>query len=156
VGCYNPLLGCTTVDLGTAVDKAIDWHIIQNCQAVQSIGRTMDWTLRDNMISFLFFNATCTGLRRDHSLFMRAGGKHSTFFAELIKWVWWCSWQSHPKKAGVDVGDESKECRSAPQPRHPHSIGDPLRASNFYCAAGTNACLYWKCRSFAAGGQVST
>jgi len=37
------------------------------------MGRSMDWTLEDNMIDGLFFCATLTGRRRGHALFVQAG-----------------------------------------------------------------------------------
>jgi len=50
----------TGLDLVAGVDQ-IDCLVIQNCQAVPSIGRSMDWTLEDNMVGSLFFCATLTG-----------------------------------------------------------------------------------------------
>jgi len=41
------------------------------------MGRSMDWTLEDNMIDGLFFCATLTGRRRGHALFVQAGAETS-------------------------------------------------------------------------------
>jgi len=40
-----------TQDLGAGVEEPINCLIIKNCQAVQSMGRSMDWTLEDNMVN---------------------------------------------------------------------------------------------------------
>ena len=48
------------LDRGAGVEQLIDCLISQNCQAVKSMGRSMDWTLEDNMVNSLFFSATLT------------------------------------------------------------------------------------------------
>ena len=45
----------------------------------------MDWTLEDNMIDGLFFCATLTGRRRDHTLFVQAEAEMSDNDAEAVK-----------------------------------------------------------------------
>jgi len=72
---FEPVLSvhCLTasLDLGTGVEQPIDYLIIQNRQAVQSMGRVMDWTLEDNMFDDLIFCATLTGRREGHTPFVQ-------------------------------------------------------------------------------------
>jgi len=49
------------LDLGACVEQPFDSLIIQNRQAMESIGKSMDWTLEDNMADGLFFCTTLTG-----------------------------------------------------------------------------------------------
>jgi len=51
------------LDLGAGVEQPFGCLIIQNSQAMQYMGRSMDWTLEDNMVDGLFFCATLTGRR---------------------------------------------------------------------------------------------
>jgi len=51
------------LDLGAGVEQTFDCFIVQNRQAVQSMRRSMDWTLEDNMVDGLFFCATLSGRR---------------------------------------------------------------------------------------------
>jgi len=59
-------------DLGTGVEQPFDCFIIQNRQAMQSMGRSTDWTLEDNIVDGLFFCATLTGRRGGHTPFVQA------------------------------------------------------------------------------------
>jgi len=70
------------LDHGAGVDQQIDCLIIQNRQAVQSTGRSVDWTLEDNMVDGLLFWATLTGRRGDHTPFVQAGAETSDTGAE--------------------------------------------------------------------------
>jgi len=54
------------LDLGAGVEQPFGCFIVQNRQAMQSMGRSMDWTLEDNMVDGLFFHATLTGRRGGH------------------------------------------------------------------------------------------
>jgi len=65
----HPLLRRTRSRLGAGVEQPIDCLIIQNCQTVQSLGRSMDWILEDNMIDGLFFCASFTSSRMGHFSF---------------------------------------------------------------------------------------
>jgi len=49
-------------------DQPFDCLIVQNHQAVQSMRRSMDWTLEDNMVDGLFFCITLTGRRRPYPI----------------------------------------------------------------------------------------
>jgi len=59
-------------DLGAGVEQPFDCFIIQNRQAMQSMGRSTDWTLEDNIVDGLFFCATLTGRRGGHTPFVQA------------------------------------------------------------------------------------
>jgi len=48
------------LDLGVGFEQPMDCFIVQDRQAMQSMGRSMDWTLEDNMVAGLFFFATLT------------------------------------------------------------------------------------------------
>ena len=47
------------------VEQPFDFLIFQNRQTMQSMGRSIDWTLEDNMVDGLFICATLTGRRGD-------------------------------------------------------------------------------------------
>ena len=47
--------------LGAGIEQPFGCLIVQNLQAMQSMGRSMDWTLEDNMVDGLFFCVTLTG-----------------------------------------------------------------------------------------------
>jgi len=67
---FNPLLG-RTIGLGAGVKQTFDCLLIQNRQAVQSSGRSMDWTLEDNVVDGLFF---CTTLIRPYPICVSRSG----------------------------------------------------------------------------------
>jgi len=60
------------VDLEADVEQPFGCLIVQNRQAMQSMGRSMDWTLEDNTVDGLFFCTTLTGCRGDHTPFVQA------------------------------------------------------------------------------------
>jgi len=60
----------TTVDLEAGVEQLFDCFVIQNRQAMRSMGRSMDWTLEDNMVNGLLLCATDTIRRRGHTPFV--------------------------------------------------------------------------------------
>ena len=60
------------LDLGGGVEQPFDCLIVLNRQAVQSMGRSMDWTLEDNMVDGLFFCTTLTSRRGGHIPFVEA------------------------------------------------------------------------------------
>jgi len=72
------------LDLGACFEQPFDGLIVQNRQVVQSMERSMDWTLEDSMINSLFFCATLTGLRGGHSPFVQAGAETSETSAEVV------------------------------------------------------------------------
>jgi len=63
------------LDLGADIEQPFDCHIVQNRQAMQSMRRSVDWTLKDNMVDGLFFCATLTGRRGGHTPFAQARAK---------------------------------------------------------------------------------
>jgi len=71
--CSNHCLAA--LDLGADVEQPFDCLIVQNRQAMQSMGRSMDWTLKDNMVD-VFFCATLTGLRGGHTPFVQSGAEN--------------------------------------------------------------------------------
>jgi len=76
----------------------------------------MDWTLEDNTAGGLFFCTTLTGRRGGHTPFVQAGGETSDTGVEAVQPDLRCSWESHSRRVGADVGDESTEPRSVVQP----------------------------------------
>jgi len=66
------------LDIGAGVEQPVDCLIVQNRQAVQSVGRSMDWTVEDNMVGCLFFCATLTGRRGGNTPFVQAGAESPT------------------------------------------------------------------------------
>jgi len=55
------------LDLGSGVEQPFDCFVIQNRQAVQSMGRSMDWTTKVNILNGLSFCGTLTGRRSGHT-----------------------------------------------------------------------------------------
>jgi len=73
------------LDLGKGVEQPFHCLIAQNCQAMQPMGRLMDWTLEDDMVNGLFFCATLTGRKGSHTLSVQAGEETSDTDAEAVK-----------------------------------------------------------------------
>ena len=65
------------LDLGADVEQPFDCLIVQNHQAMQSMGMPMDWTLKDNTVDGLFFCNTLTGRRGGQTPFVQAGAETS-------------------------------------------------------------------------------
>jgi len=59
-----------TLNFGAGVEQPFGFLIDQNRQAVQSMGRSMDWTLEGDMVDVFFFCATLTGRRGGHTPFV--------------------------------------------------------------------------------------
>jgi len=91
------------VDLGAGVEQPFDCLIVQNRQAVQSMVRSMDWTLEDNMVDGLFVCATLTGRRGGHNPFVQAGAEMSDTGAEAVKADPRSFWKGHSRRVDVDV-----------------------------------------------------
>ena len=72
-----------TLDLGASSEQLFDCLIVQNHQAVQSM-RLMDWTLEDHMVDSLFFCATLTGHRGDHTPSVQTEADTSNTGAEAV------------------------------------------------------------------------
>ena len=86
---------------GADVEQPFDC-VIQNRQAMQSVGRSMDWTLEDDMVVGLFC-VTPTGRREDHTPFVQAGAETSGTSTEAVKPDPGSSWEGH---FGVGAGVE--------------------------------------------------
>jgi len=56
--------GLAALDFKAVVQQPFDCIVIQNCQAMQSIGRLVYWTVKDNMDNGLFIFPTLTSRRR--------------------------------------------------------------------------------------------
>ena len=90
---FKPLLGRT--ESQGRCEQPLDCLIVQNRQSTQSMGRSMDWTLEDNMVDGLFFCATLTGRRGGHTPFVQAGAETSDTGAEAVKPDSGSSWEGH-------------------------------------------------------------
>jgi len=156
-------------DFGAGVEQPFGCLIVQNRQAVQSVWRSMDWTLEDDMVDGLLFCTTLTGRRGGHTPFVQAGAETSDTGAEAVKPDPGSSWESHSGgvyrclelKFGVLWG-------CSPTPR---SIDDPPTAPHVCCCmyvmlllseklmscctVGTNGCLDLRRRATALDGRVS-
>jgi len=97
------------LDLGADVEQPFDYLMVQNRQAMQSMRRSMDSTLKDNMVDGSFFCATVTGRRGDHAPFVQVGGKISDTGAEAVKPDPGSSWEGH---SGVWVPASGMKMRS--------------------------------------------
>ena len=80
----SSLIHCL-VDLGANVEQPFDCLIVQNRQAMQSMGRSMDWTLEDNMVDGSFFCAALAGRRGGHTPFVQAGAETFDTGVEVVE-----------------------------------------------------------------------
>jgi len=116
-----------TLDLGAGVEQPFDCLIVQNRQAVQSVGRLMDWTVENDMVDGLFFCATFTGRRGGHIPFVQAGAQKSDTGAEAVEPDPGSSWEGHSGGVYTGVCNWSAEfCGVVPPLRIPLMIR-PLR-----------------------------
>jgi len=58
---FYPLLA--RLDIGAGVEQPFGCLIVQNRQAVSSVGGSIDWTVEDDMVDGLFCCVTLTGRR---------------------------------------------------------------------------------------------
>jgi len=91
------------LDLGAGVEQPIDYLIIQNRQAIQSIGRAMDWTFED-MFDGLIVSATLTSRRSGHTPFVQKGGETSDTGAEVVEQDPDSSWKGYFRVVAVGRG----------------------------------------------------
>jgi len=83
------------------------------------------------MVDSLFFCATLTGRRRDHTPFVQAGAETSNTCAEAVKPDPGSSWEGHSGGMGAGVGDVNAESCGVVRPlRFPLVIG-PMRRTYF-------------------------
>ena len=120
--CSNHCLAA--LDLGAGVEQLFGCLIVQNRQAMQSIRRSMDWTLEDNMVDGLFLCATLTGRRGSNAPFVQAGAETSNTGVKAVK----------------------PDC-----PPTQHSIDDPLTAPHVCCCCQTN---WWDVRRVQMGVSI--
>ena len=113
--------------LGADVDQPFDDLIVQNRQAVQSMKRLMDWTLKDNMVDGLLFCTTLTGRREGHTQFVQTGAETPDTGAEAIKSDPGSSLEGRYGGVFAGVGDENAGSRGAVRPLRIPLVISPLR-----------------------------
>jgi len=91
------------LDFGAGVEQPLGCLIVWNRQAVQSMGRSMDWTLEDNTVDGLFFCATLTGRTGGHTPFVQAEAETSDTGAEAVEPDPGSSWEGHSGRVGTSV-----------------------------------------------------
>ena len=89
--------------LGADVEQSFDCLIVQNRQPMLSMGRSIDWTLEDDMVDGLFFCTTLTGRRGGHTPLVQAGVEASDTSAEAVKPDPGSSWEGHSGRMGAGV-----------------------------------------------------
>jgi len=110
VSASSSFIHClAALDFQVGVEQPFGFHIIQNRQAVQSVGRSMDWTLEDYMVDGLVFCATLTGPRGGHAPIVQAGAETSDTGAEAVKPDQLCSWEGHSGSVCTGVWNKSTE-----------------------------------------------
>ena len=72
------------------------------------MGRSMDWTLEDNMSDGLFFCATLISGKGGHTPFTHASAGASDTDAEAVEPGPRWSWKRHSGNVGAGAGDESE------------------------------------------------
>ena len=95
---FHPLLGRTR--FRGRCWAAIPLSHRPESSAVQSVRRSMDCTLEDNMVDGLFFCATLTGRRGGHTPFVQAGAETSDTGAEAVESDPGSSWEGHSGRGG--------------------------------------------------------
>jgi len=95
--------------LGVGVEQPVGCLIIQSRQSMHSMGRSMGWTLKDNMVNGLISFATLAGRRSGHTQFIQTRAETSDINAGVVELDTRCSWQGYSRGLGVDVWDESTE-----------------------------------------------
>jgi len=118
---------------------------------MQSVGRSTDWTLEDNMADGLFC-ATLTGLREDHTPFVQAGVETSYTGAEAVKPDPGSSWKGHSGWVPVSVMKMQIFVELFVHSARMLLLSEKMMRC---CAAGTNRCLDFRRRAFALDGRVS-
>jgi len=115
------------LDLGAGLEQPFNCLIVQNRQAMQSMMRSIDWTLKNNMVDGLFFCATLTGRKGGHTPFVQAGAETSDIGAEAVEPDPGCSWRVIPG-VGAGVGDENAESCETVHPLHIPLVINPPTA----------------------------
>ena len=139
---YTPTVAISLLrDLGAGVEQPFDCLIVQNGQAMQSMGRSMDWSLEDNMVDGLYLCATRTGRRSVHTPFVQAGAETSSTGLEAGPTVRRpdprCSWKGNSRGGGCRCrGWKCGVLQGCTCPTIPHSISDPPSVPHvcYYCS----------------------
>ena len=97
------------LDFGAGVEQPFGCLNVQNRQAVQSVGRLMDWTLEDDMVDDLLFCAALTGRRGGHTPFVQAGVETSDTGAEAVKPDQGSSGEGHSECVCTGIWNKSAE-----------------------------------------------
>ena len=79
------------LDFGAGVEQPFYCLVVQKRQTVESVGRSIDWTVKDNIVGGLFFRATLTGHRGSHTPFVQAMAETTDSSAEAVKAKTHCS-----------------------------------------------------------------
>jgi len=128
------------------------------------MGRSMDWTLEDNMVDGLFFCATLTSRRGGHTPFVQAGTETSDTCEEAVKPYPGSSWKGHSGGWWVPVSGINERSlvglsdHSAFHWWSAHCAARMLLLSDKLTscwAASTNGCLDLRRRAFALDERVS-
>ena len=151
------------LDLGADVEQPFGCLIVQNRQAMHSMGRSIDWTLKDNMVDGLFICATLTGICA--TLTGRRGG-HTPLYKQERKRPTPVRSQLGLFLGGVIPGGECRSrgwkcgvlwdlsAHSACQWWSAHCAARVLLLPDklMRCVTGTNGCLDLRHRAFALDG----
>jgi len=100
----SSLIHClAALDFRAGVEQPFGCLIVQNRQVMKSMGRSMDWTLEDNVVDGLFFCATLTGHRGGHIPFVKTGAETSDIGMEAVKPDPGSYWEGHSGGVGTGV-----------------------------------------------------
>jgi len=124
------------LDLGAGVEQPFVCLIVQKRHAVQSVGRSMGWTLEDNMVDGLFFCATFTGRRGGHNPFVQVGAETSDTGAKAVETDPGSSWEGNSGEVYQYLESIAESCGVVRPLRVPLKIR-PLRRT--YVAVVTEA-----------------
>ena len=115
-----------SLDFRAGVEQPFGCLIVQNHQAVQSVGRSINWTLEDDMVDGLFC-ATLTGRRGGPSPFVPAGAKTPDTGAEGVKSDPGSSWEGHSGCVCTGIWNWSAESCGVVRPLRVPLMIRPLR-----------------------------
>ena len=165
VSFYCPLLGRTRSRVRCWATIRLS-HRPEPSGRAQSTGRSVDWTLNDNMVDDLLFCATLPARRGGHTPIVQAGAETPDTGAEAVKLDPRCSRKGHFIPEGwVPVSQKQLQSLvglsnhtafhrwSAQSAARMLLLSDEMMSC---CAAGTNGCLDLRRRTSALGGQVSS
>ena len=141
------------LDLEAGLQQPFDGLIIQNRQAMQSMGWLMDWPLVDIMIDSLFFCATLTATPHLHKQSGNArhqcggGSRTRTVHGRVISGGWVPVPRMKVRSLVVLSNHSTFHWWSAQSAARMLLLSDELMSC---CAAGTNGCLDLRRRAFAS------